>query len=184
MTKDLTFDVNQHDILCRNPECRSIIARTGSLKFIDKSYFEKTLGIKDATEESAERLRQRVCSFTKYNQISYFQYNLPEIQAKFQINQDESVPKDCAFDGYWLASSPFDFDNIGFSKPLEDIAPNSLKRNTYAGMRFLCCAECEIAPLGFQDVNNQNSESLESSFERKFSDQNLIFLDASRVSYK
>jgi hypothetical protein len=38
----------------------------------------------------------------------------------------------------WTCSSMMDFENIGFSKPVD-------------GIKFLVCADCELGPLGFHD---------------------------------
>ncbi len=48
---------------------------------------------------------------------------------------------------YWVFKDPFDFDNVGFSKALtSDIQAGR------EGMRYLCCADCDFAPIGLQDT--------------------------------
>jgi hypothetical protein len=43
--------------------------------------------------------------------------------------------------GFWMVKSPFDFDNIGFSKTAME------------NMKFLSCADCDLGPLGFQALD-------------------------------
>jgi hypothetical protein len=52
---------------------------------------------------------------------------------------------------YWQFQSPFDFDNVGFSKALEPAA-TAAGSSVVEGMRYLSCADCDYAPLGFQDM--------------------------------
>jgi len=42
---------------------------------------------------------------------------------------------------FWLVVDMFTFDNVGFTKTLENI-------------KFLICADCEIGPIGYQDLND------------------------------
>lgn len=43
----------------------------------------------------------------------------------------------------WLVKDMFHFENVGFSKTV-----NSCEK-------YLVCADCEIGPIGWTDVNNQ-----------------------------
>lgn len=56
-------------------------------------------------------------------------------------------------------SDPFKFDNIGFCKTTE------LRQ----GLKYLCCADCEVGPLGFQELNETEKG---------------IYVDSKRVIYK
>ncbi|KAI9594813.1 Mss4-like protein [Syncephalis fuscata] len=54
---------------------------------------------------------------------------------------------------FWMVTDVFAFENMGFSRPVV----NASNEGTSAGLRFLCCAECDHGPLGYQD---QGAESL------------------------
>ena len=45
---------------------------------------------------------------------------------------------------FWLVKDMFTFENVGFS-------------NTIGTTKFLTCADCEIGPIGWQDINNKNA---------------------------
>lgn len=56
------------------------------------------------------------------------------------------LPEDielCSNPTYIQLGNVFDFENIGFSKPLSE-------SHQFANVRFLCCADCDVGPLGFQ----------------------------------
>lgn len=44
---------------------------------------------------------------------------------------------------FWLVQNMLDFENLGFSKTVE-------------GKKFLICADCEIGPLGWHDLQVPN----------------------------
>ena len=45
--------------------------------------------------------------------------------------------------GFWQVKTPFDFENIGFSKDLKS-----------SGLKYLGCGDCDLCPLGFQDLQS------------------------------
>jgi len=44
---------------------------------------------------------------------------------------------------HWLVSDMYTFENIGFS-------------NTVGTLKYLICADCEIGPIGWHDINVKN----------------------------
>ncbi|KAG4306015.1 hypothetical protein PORY_000003 [Pneumocystis oryctolagi] len=46
---------------------------------------------------------------------------------------------------FWTVSSPFVFENLGFSKNIE------------GNIKFLICADCDRGPLGYHDPNVLNN---------------------------
>ncbi|KAJ2305666.1 hypothetical protein IWW55_001821, partial [Coemansia sp. RSA 2706] len=48
---------------------------------------------------------------------------------------------------FWLVHDMMDFDNIGFSK-------------TSQGIKYLSCAECDLAPVGYHDTQSEPREYL------------------------
>jgi hypothetical protein len=47
---------------------------------------------------------------------------------------------------HWVVEDMFDFENVGFTKPVED------------GVKYLICADCERGPIGWHqpaDVPNE-----------------------------
>lgn len=55
---------------------------------------------------------------------------------------------------FWLVVDMFTFENVGFTNTLEN-------------KKYLICADCEIGPIGYQDLDNPN----------------LMFVAHSRVNY-
>ncbi|EIW72994.1 hypothetical protein M231_00250 [Tremella mesenterica] len=52
--------------------------------------------------------------------------------------------------GFWKVSSPYDFDNIGYSRP--DTSEKAQARGGPGGegkVKWLICAECDLGPLGW-----------------------------------
>lgn len=43
---------------------------------------------------------------------------------------------------FWMVDNMFAFENVGFS-------------NTVGTTKYLTCADCEIGPIGWHDVNNK-----------------------------
>ncbi|CAG8534684.1 5849_t:CDS:2, partial [Cetraspora pellucida] len=50
---------------------------------------------------------------------------------------------------YWQLTDMMAFENIGFSKTVEG-----------SGLKYLCCADCNIGPIGYHDTNAQEKEYL------------------------
>lgn len=48
------------------------------------------------------------------------------------------------FDHFWLVDDMFTFDNVGFS-------------NTIGNHKFLVCADCEMGPIGYHDLESKKS---------------------------
>jgi hypothetical protein len=47
-----------------------------------------------------------------------------------------------------MVGDVFDFDNIAFSKPINQTTPS---------IRYLACADCDLAPIGFQSLLTQQA---------------------------
>lgn len=53
-------------------------------------------------------------------------------------DEDEEISE------YWMVEDMFTFENIGFS-------------NTVDNMKYLICADCEMGPVGWHDLNEKKS---------------------------
>ena len=61
-------------------------------------------------------------------------------QKKDLVNQEFQVEKMSEF---WLVNNMLTFENIGFT-------------NSVTNMKYLICADCEIGPIGFQNLDKPN----------------------------
>lgn len=43
----------------------------------------------------------------------------------------------------WLVADMFHFENVGFSKTVDD------------GTKYLLCADCEVGPIGWSHIDNR-----------------------------
>ncbi len=44
---------------------------------------------------------------------------------------------------FWKLTNMMDFENVGFCNTVENI-------------KYLCCADCEVGPIGFHDITERN----------------------------
>ncbi|XP_054258736.1 guanine nucleotide exchange factor MSS4 [Macrosteles quadrilineatus] len=75
-------------------------------------------------------------------QYKEIEYSLPNIVSKKVLQEgetDEEVLKE-----YWQIDNMYNFENIGYT-------------NTVDGKKFLICADCELGPLGWQDLETKSS---------------------------
>ncbi|XP_055837240.1 guanine nucleotide exchange factor MSS4 homolog [Episyrphus balteatus] len=63
--------------------------------------------------------------------------NLPTIHAK--NTKDPSEIETEPMKDFWTVGDMFQFENIGFS-------------NTVGNLKYLICADCDMGPVGYQDV--------------------------------
>lgn len=47
-----------------------------------------------------------------------------------------------ALTGFWLVENIYNFENMGFSRTVDDI-------------KYLACAECDVGPLGWHDLKDK-----------------------------
>ncbi|KAA0197531.1 RAB interacting factor, partial [Fasciolopsis buskii] len=47
-------------------------------------------------------------------------------------------------DQFWSVKDMYTFENVGFT-------------HTVGATRYLICADCELGPIGFQDISSDNS---------------------------
>ncbi|KAJ1913088.1 hypothetical protein IWQ60_009363 [Tieghemiomyces parasiticus] len=70
--------------------------------------------------------------------------DLTEIPAHL-LQEPQTESRDDSYrDGYWKVDNMMDFENVGFLKTLEG-----------SGIKYLSCADCDLAPLGFHDTRDQ-----------------------------
>ncbi|GFX21405.1 guanine nucleotide exchange factor MSS4 [Trichonephila clavipes] len=62
----------------------------------------------------------------------------PEMTGKKDKTSDDSLNK------YWCVDNMYAFENVGFSKTVD-------------GVKYLICADCEIGPIGWHDLNTKLS---------------------------
>ena len=66
---------------------------------------------------------------------------MPSVTEKHKIGTEPEGETLCRF---WLVENMFHFDNVGFSRTVDST------------VKFLICADCEMGPIGWHDVRNQN----------------------------
>ena len=88
-------------------------------------------------------------------------------------DNDDTIP--LISEKFWLVHSQFDFYNIGVSVPVNEkdtVAVKTLKNtlpvSNDSDFRFLSCADCDVAPLGFY-------------YKDKSSGKDIYAIDANRV---
>lgn len=54
----------------------------------------------------------------------------------------QSGPLSEAVKGFWVVPNMFSFDNVGFAHAVGDF-------------KYLCCADCEIGPIGAQVISTK-----------------------------
>ncbi|GFQ74030.1 guanine nucleotide exchange factor MSS4 [Trichonephila clavata] len=62
----------------------------------------------------------------------------PEMTERKDKTLDDSLNK------YWCVDNMYAFENVGFSKTVD-------------GVKYLICADCEIGPIGWHDLNTKLS---------------------------
>lgn len=67
----------------------------------------------------------------------YFQFSLPHIH-------DADIDKREPIHDYWLVEQLDGFENIGVTHKAENV-------------KYLACADCELGPVGWQDVSTLRS---------------------------
>ena len=60
-------------------------------------------------------------------------------QLKNQTESEKHILKD-----FWKVSDMFHFENVGFS-------------NSVDGVKYLTCADCEMGPIGWHDLQTKES---------------------------
>ncbi|XP_063300503.1 guanine nucleotide exchange factor MSS4 [Pelobates fuscus] len=68
---------------------------------------------------------------------------LPSMKTK-TFPAESSAPELELLVEHWLVHDMFTFDNVGFSKDVGSI-------------KFLICADCEVGPIGWHSLKEQNS---------------------------
>ncbi|XP_059471363.1 guanine nucleotide exchange factor MSS4 [Neocloeon triangulifer] len=66
-------------------------------------------------------------------------FDLPSMKKKDE--QESGVEQ---IKHFWMVPDMFQFENVGFS-------------NTVGNVKFLTCADCEIGPIGWHDLDSKNS---------------------------
>ncbi|KAK9477181.1 Mss4-like protein [Lipomyces japonicus] len=59
------------------------------------------------------------------------------INEKIKTEAEAESEVELEYELFWKLTDPFDFDNMGFSKP------------DGSGVKFLACADCDQGPLGY-----------------------------------
>ncbi|KAJ2801977.1 hypothetical protein H4R21_002598 [Coemansia helicoidea] len=70
---------------------------------------------------------------------------VPESVAQLLDGAEQPLADGAAW--FWRLGDMMDFENVGFSKPVN-------------GLKFLSCADCDLAPIGFHDPASSPSEFL------------------------
>ena len=66
------------------------------------------------------------------------------MQQKKQTSESDQQFESEEFSEFWLVDDMFTFDNVGFS-------------NTIDNRKFLVCADCEMGPIGYHDLDSKKS---------------------------
>jgi len=70
------------------------------------------------------------------------EFELPLMQQKHRGNNDKGEILTEMLRDFWLVGDIYTFENIGFS-------------NTVDNRKFLICADCEMGPVGYHDIDNK-----------------------------
>lgn len=75
-----------------------------------------------------------------FNLCFLFQFFLPRMKKKTDGTSEtgETLKK------YWKVDDMFEFENLGFTNTVETI-------------KYLICADCEIGPIGWHDINDKKA---------------------------
>lgn len=75
-----------------------------------------------------------------FNLCFLFQFFLPHMKKKTDGTSEtgETLKK------YWKVDDMFEFENLGFTNTVETI-------------KYLICADCEIGPIGWHDINDKKA---------------------------
>ncbi|CAG8717350.1 27329_t:CDS:2, partial [Racocetra persica] len=119
---------NAYDIYCPQPSCNCLLLRTSFGKFVEKPK-DKTVLL-----PSTEKLDQNGTTISKEN---------------ITLNSTNGESTSQSIVEYWQLTDMMAFENIGFSKTVEE-----------SGLKYLCCADCNIGPIGYHDTNAQEKEFL------------------------
>ena len=76
---------------------------------------------------------------TALNTVSFITSLVSQL---FLPSMTEQEPAGDTLVKHWLVEDMFHFENVGFSKTVQNI-------------KYLICADCEIGPIGWHDVNNK-----------------------------
>ncbi|CAF0749643.1 unnamed protein product [Brachionus calyciflorus] len=68
--------------------------------------------------------------------------SIPALRQKKSIVTGDSIEYEL-LQNFWIVNDAFTFENIGFT-------------NTVDNKKYLICADCEIGPLGVQNLDNPN----------------------------
>ena len=94
------------------------------------------------TKKNKKEIRCQICSSKVLAEGSCTLidnlFSLPFMKAK---DRDGNTLNDKTeeIDKYWLVIDMMTFENVGFTKTVE-------------GLKYLICADCEIGPIGYQDI--------------------------------
>lgn len=55
----------------------------------------------------------------------------------------EGTDKHEQSDAFWLLRNPMEFENVGFTKNVDNI-------------KYLCCADCEVGPVGLTYIDKRD----------------------------
>ncbi|KAL8569200.1 hypothetical protein ACOMHN_051880 [Nucella lapillus] len=94
---------------------------------------------KNKTKIYCQRCRSQVLSPSIAEMVEK-EFFLPHMYKK-----NEAKPSDGEnLKAFWLVKDMFAFDNVGFT-------------NTVGSFKYLICADCEIGPIGWQDISDKKA---------------------------
>ncbi|GFT78837.1 guanine nucleotide exchange factor MSS4 [Nephila pilipes] len=72
------------------------------------------------------------------------EFLLPDPEMKERSLNEPQMALDDSHKKYWCVDNMYAFENVGFSKTVD-------------GVKYLICADCEIGPIGWHDLNTKLS---------------------------
>merc|ERR1719244_1784543 len=96
------------------------------------------------TDESGKNSQQLVCVRCSSKILppglgTYMEFEF-ELSSFHKENKEEKVTEK----EFYRVDDMFDFDNLGFT-------------NTVDNIKFLCCADCDLGPIGYHDLTTKLS---------------------------
>lgn len=85
------------------------------------------------------RVTLTIFAFNVFFLNHFLQFVLPDSNMKGKTQEANDAPSK-----YWCVDNMYAFENVGFSKTVD-------------GVKYLICADCEVGPIGWHDLNTKLS---------------------------
>ena len=110
---------------------------------IEMTPFDLALHVDNETKKNVHVIRCQICGskvLTK-GSCTYTEmpFSLPYMKSKDKDGKSLN-DKTEEIEKFWLVIGMMTFENVGFTR-------------TVGGLKYLICADCEVGPIGYQDIS-------------------------------